>query len=231
MSDYNYKEFSTQGYDFSKSEGPNVGQKAQNFKLETVSGEFKNILDFEGDFLVFEMGSRTCPLFQGRRKKMKSFLDNYKNVSASILYVREAHPGDIIKAHKSYEDKKLSATALKNIDKEHRTIFIDGFDGKVHQAYGSKPDAVYIIDKAGFVRFKSDWNNPIATHKALKQLIDNKKVTAKNYFYPVNPIFAISILANAGKGSKSDFFRGLPFLIWTNVIKRNIKILIGKIKS
>jgi hypothetical protein len=56
-------------------------------------------------------------------------------------------------------------------------------------------------------------------------LIAGKKVTAKAYFRPPLPWKAIRTFKHAGKGSARDFFKGLPFLFWTNIIKRNLRLL------
>lgn len=100
--------------------------------------------------------------------------------------------------------------------------------GNAHKAYGSLPNAIYIIDKAGIVRFKAQWNNPVATRKALLALIDGKEVRIKSYFAPAKPSIVLSTAARAGKGSASDFFRGLPLLIWNNLIKLNIRTIFKK---
>ena len=228
MSGYNYDEFSPDDYDFDTVEGPSVGQKAPDFKLTTSDGRSQRLLNFQGDFLVLEMGSITCPLFQSRRGIMQSLEKIFPQASSAVLYVREAHPGVHIQGHKNFDDKLACATQLKTEDNETRTIFVDDFDGGAHQAYGSMPNAVFIIDKLGCVRFHSEWNNPSATRKALKALIAGKPVRAKSYFRPALPPVVLKTLGRAGEGSASDFFRGLPFLIWTNLVKRNLRILFGK---
>lgn len=67
MTSYNYDNFSTDDYEFDTVVGPTVGDKALDFELTTSTGEPKRLLDFDADFLVLEMGSITCPLFQSRR--------------------------------------------------------------------------------------------------------------------------------------------------------------------
>lgn len=230
MTNYNYDEFSTDDYDFDTAFGPDVGDKAPDFALTTASGETKNLLDFSGAFLVLEMGSITCPLYQSRRGIMET-LTHIDGVSSAVLYVREAHPGANIQSHKSFEDKKACATRLTTEDGESRTVFVDGLEGKAHAAYGSMPNAVFIINKNGCVVYRAEWNNPSATRKALIALLAGQAVTAKPYFRPALPTTVLRTLGNAGKGSAADFFKGLPFLIWTNIIKRNLRLLFGRAKT
>lgn len=230
MTGYNYSKFSTGDYDFERVIGPDVGDKAPDFSLATTDGEKKNLLDFKGEFLVLEMGSISCPLFQSRRGIMET-LDRQNGVSTAVLYVREAHPGVDVPSHKSYDDKAACATRLKTEDGETRTVFVDDLEGHAHVAYGSMPNAVFIINKNGCVVYRSEWNNPSATRKALHSLLAGRAITAKDYFRPAVPTTVFRTLSKAGKGSASDFFRGLPFLIWTNIIKRNLKLLFGRPKS
>lgn len=228
MTEYNYTDFSTDDYDFDSTDGVKLGGKAPDFRLNTAQGQQRNLLDFSGDFLVLEMGSITCPLFQSRRAIMQPLEQEFASVSSAVLYVREAHPGSDIPAHSSLEAKTACATRLMQQDGETRTIFIDDFDGRAHKAYGSMPNAVFIINKHGCVVFRADWNNPSATRKALTQLINKKTVTAKSYFRPAVPKVVFHTLGNAGKGSALDFFKGLPYLIWVNIVKRNLKLLFGR---
>ncbi|MVO16323.1 TlpA family protein disulfide reductase [Parasedimentitalea huanghaiensis] len=228
MPSYNYDEFSPDDYDFDTVEGPVVGQKAPDFELTTSDGRTKRLLDFEGDFLVLEIGSITCPLFQSRRGIMQPLQQEFPQISSAVLYVREAHPGVDIPGHQNFDDKLACATRLKSEDGETRTVFVDDFEGAAHLGYGSMPNAVFIIDRKGCVRFQAEWNNPSATRKALAALIAGKPVRVKSYFRPALPPIALKTLGRAGRGSAGDFFRGLPFLIWTNLIKRNLRLLFNQ---
>lgn len=228
MSSYNYDGFTTGDYEFDVEEGPAVGTKAPDAELTTSDGAAKRLLDFEGDFLVLEMGSITCPLFQGRRAVMADLSVSFEKISSAILYVREAHPGVGIPSHKNFQEKQACAARLQNEDAEKRLILVDDFAGSAHQLYGSMPNAVFIINKLGCVVFRSDWNNPRATTAAIKALVNNQHVNVKSYFKPVTPPTLLKILGRAGKGATLEFLMGLPVLIWNNIIKRNLRILFNK---
>lgn len=228
MSDYNYDDFSTDDYDFETITGPAIGEKAPDFTLLTSDGDSRSLLEFEGEFFVLEMGSITCPLFQSRRPAMEMLDRTIDGVSTAVLYVREAHPGDDIPSHKDLNAKLACASRLKTTDGETRLIYVDDFDGTAHQAYGGMPNAVFIINKKGCVVFRSEWNNPSATQKALVALKAGRDVAVKSYFRPATPGTALRTLRQAGKGSAPDFFWALPKLIWKNVIKRNLRLLFGR---
>lgn len=225
---YNYDEFSPSDYDFESNDGPEIGETAPDFLLTTTDGKERNLLDFDGDFLVLELGSITCPLFQSRRTGMETLANGFKNIDSVVLYVREAHPGALVPTHQTFEDKAACATRLKEEDGETRTVLIDSIDGDAHKAYGSMPNAVYIIDRQGRVRFRSPWNNPTATRKALAALTGGREVKVKSYFKPALPTIARRTLKNGGEGSGEDFYKGLPTLIWNNVVRYNLRLLLGR---
>lgn len=225
MSNYNYDNFSSDDYDFQNSIGPQVGEKAIDFELIDASGSPRDLLDFEGEFLVLELGSITCPLFQARRKTMMTLHDEFPQVSNVVLYVREAHPGKDIPMHKDLDEKISRAQLLRDGDGEKRMIIVDDIEGNAHQAYGSMPNAVFIINKYGCVVYRSEWNNAKATHSALKALIEGKPIRAKSYFKPSTPAVLMRTLNRAGEGSLPDFFKSLPYLFWQNIIKRNLRLL------
>lgn len=226
MAEYNYSSFSAGAYDLDQFRGPRPGSKAPDFTLHTADWIDQRLLDFEGDFLVLEMGSLTCPLFQGRRPGMARLVAQFPQACFRVLYVREAHPGAKIPAHQSQEDKVSCALALKE-DAEGRQILIDDAEGTAHRAYGGYPNSVFILNRQGCVLWFTDWNNPNATEKALRQLFAGHPATSKSLFKPVPPWVALRTLLQGGKGSARDFFEGLPVLIWKNLIKRNWRVLRG----
>lgn len=228
MSSYNYAAFSPDNYDFQSSEGPALGQQAPDFELDTSDGQRQRLLDFPTEFLLLEIGSLTCPLFQSRRGGMAQIVRDFPDVTSAVLYVREAHPGAQIPAHGSMDDKRACATRLSVDLNDPRLILIDDVAGSAHQAFGSMPNAVYVIDKQGIVRFKARWSNPNATRKALQSLQAGQAPSVKSYFKPALPWIVTSTTARAGKGSASDFFKGLPRLLWSVLIKTNLRILLGR---
>ncbi|OUS06856.1 hypothetical protein A9Q96_08830 [Rhodobacterales bacterium 52_120_T64] len=225
MTEYNYDRFSTSHYTLDNFQGPAVGRKAQDFPMQTTDGARRQLLDFAGDFLVLEIGSITCPLYQSRRGKMKTLTDDYPHTSFAIMYVREAHPGEARSKHEDAEGKLANARALQFEDGEGRTILIDDLEGHAHVAYGSFPNAVFIINKKHCVVYYSDWNNPTATGRALVNLKAGKPAPGMGMFLPATPSIGIATLKNAGEGAGMDFLQGLPRLFWENLVKRNLRVL------
>ena len=228
MTAYNYDNFSSDDYDFKASAGPQPGQKAPDFLLETADGARRHLLDFDGDLLVLEMGSLTCPLFQSRRGGMARLGSRDPRVAKAVLYVREAHPGAAIPAHRNADDKRACARRLVQEQGEARTVFVDDINGTAHQAYGGMPNAVFVINRNGCVLYRSDWNNPAATAAAVEALFAGKTVRARSFFRPPLPPVALRTFRQAGRGSAADFLRSLPWLIWHNLIRRNMGLLFNR---
>ncbi len=224
---YNYDSFDAKHYDLATFTGPALGSKAPDFSLSLADGGTARLLDFDTPFLVLEMGSLTCPLFQGRRPAMTALNAGAQDASFAVLYVREAHPGATIGAHNSQDDKQSCARNLMESDGEQRRIFVDDLGGQVHEAYGGFPNSVYIINRHGCVVYFSDWNNPTATATALTQLQAGKPANVRAFFKPVPPSVSLRVLGNGGRGAKMDFLRSFPNLIWHNLILRNIRLLFG----
>ena len=225
MSTYNYDGFSANDYDFDNATGPQAGEKAPKCEVYDLDGNPRQLLDFEGEFLILEMGSLSCPLFQTRRGKMQSLTVNGAPISSAVLYVREAHPGAKIPQHKSFDDKMSCAHRLKVEDGETRTVFVDDLEGTAHKAYGGMPNTVFIINRNGCVVFRAEWNDPTATQAALNALTDGRTPQIRSYFKPGLPLTSLRTLQRAGKGSGLDFLRSFPSLLWNNLIKRNIRTL------
>jgi len=228
MSDYGYERFTAQAYDLKTFTGPALGTKAPDFAVSLVDGTPRQLLEFDGQFLVLELGSVTCPLFQSRRGSMAQLVTAHPDVDFTILYVREAHPGAGVSQHKSIADKQACATRLARDDGENRLILLDDLAGTVHQAYGRYPNSVFILNRNHCVLFHADWNNPSATARALAALKAGRPAGGPGLFRPPLPPVAIKTLRRAGAGAATDFIKDLPNLIWNNIILRNLRLLGGR---
>ena len=228
MADYNYSKFNANHYELVDFNGPDMGEKAPDVTLMDLDGNPRRLLDFVEDFLVVEFGSITCPLFQSRRGKMAGISDEFPNVSSVVFYVREAHPGQGITSHTNMADKTKRGRQLRDVDGEGREILVDDMQGKAHSAFGNYPNAVFIINNNGCVVYRSAWNNAGATRRVLRRLNAGKSVRAEGMFVPPLPPIAIATFRQAGQGSAADFFRGLPRLAWNNLVRRNLRLLLGK---
>ena len=76
-----------------------------------------------------------------------------------FIYTREAHPGENVPSHDSFEDKLASATLLRDETGIRRDILVDDLDGTVHRAYGLTPNMTWVIAGGGRVAYKANWTS------------------------------------------------------------------------
>lgn len=83
-----------------------------------------------------------------------------------FLYTREAHPGEIVGPHRSFEDKLANARRLRDQVGIRRQILVDDLAGTAHHAYGLLPNMTWVIARGGQILYKSDWTsaNNIASY-------------------------------------------------------------------
>ncbi|MBN9660883.1 MAG: hypothetical protein J0H49_22005 [Acidobacteria bacterium] len=84
-----------------------------------------------------------------------------------VVYIQEAHASDmwqlpvnekdgvIFAAPKTQQDRSLVASACVRKLGLELPALIDGIDNAVDMAYTGWPDRLYVIDKDGYVRYKS----------------------------------------------------------------------------
>ena len=76
-----------------------------------------------------------------------------------FIYTREAHPGENVPHHESFERKLASATLLADEIGIGRDILVDDLDGTVHHAYGLMPNMTWVIGGGGRIAYKANWTS------------------------------------------------------------------------
>jgi hypothetical protein len=76
-----------------------------------------------------------------------------------FIYTREAHPGENVLYHDSFERKLACARLLAEEAGIGRDILVDDLDGTVHHAYGLMPNMTWVIDRGGRVVYKANWTS------------------------------------------------------------------------
>ena len=72
-----------------------------------------------------------------------------------FVYVREAHPGEIIPAHHTTREKTEAARLLRDEEDMHMPVLVDDLRGTIHRKYSLLPNPAFLIDRAGRVSFSS----------------------------------------------------------------------------
>ncbi len=229
FSSYNYEHFSRElfhdlaGTEFS---GPGPGERAPDFKATALDGETVRLSDFarkKNVLLVF--GSATCPMTAASIGGINELYDRFRGdeIEFLFLYVREAHPGEIIPAHGSMREKTEAARLLRDEEDMHMPVLVDDLRGSIHRKYSRLPNPAFLIDKSGRVAFLSLWSKPEGLGRAIQELISLQEDRSVDHAVvsggqdlampmPYSALYAYRALERGGKQSLSDFRQalGLP---------------------
>jgi peroxiredoxin len=153
---------------------PRPGDRAPSFEARTLAGECVNLKDYRGrKNIVLTFGSATCPQTAG---SLPGLNDLYKDRDADVefffVYTREAHPGEKLPAHQSYEDKLKAAELLREAEGLDIPILVDDVSGKIHRKYGKLPNPTFLIDKSGRIAFRSLGTRASVISKAIDELLE-----------------------------------------------------------
>ena len=212
---YNYNRFRMEAYRLEEFDGPDVGELAPDFTAETVDGRQVRLSDYRDRLVVLETGSYSCPMYVGNIMGMDQLARRYPEVKFLVLYVREAHPGSKVSAHRSMEDKAALARQVVSEEDEGREILVDDLEGSTHRAYGNLPDMVYLIGEDGTILLREQWNDPEIVEKALgrlrrKEPLHDLKPGANR---PPSPRITLRVLLRSGQDSLGDFLLQLPRMV------------------
>jgi peroxiredoxin len=177
---YNYKRFTNHILlaDAAKTgfgSGPEPGEQAPDFKGQTLDGETIRLSDYKGKSnVVLTFGSATCPFTAGSIAGVNNLFAEYADrddVAFLFVYVREAHPGEKLREHRSMKQKVRAAELFRSEEDVEIPVVVDDLDGKIHKKYGKLPNATYLIDKSGRVAFRSLWTRAKTVEEALEELL------------------------------------------------------------
>jgi peroxiredoxin len=229
LSSYNYGHFTRELFHElaqTSFSGPGPGEHAPDFKATTLDGETVRLGDYEKKknvLLVF--GSATCPMTAASISEINELYDRFRgdDVEFLFVYVREAHPGEIIPAHKSMREKTEAARLLRDEEDIQMPILVDDLRGSIHRRYSKLPNPAFLIDKAGRVAFLSLWSKPAGLGRAIQELLDVQEERRVDHAVvtggqdldmpvPYSALYAYRALERGGKQSLSDFRQalGLP---------------------
>jgi hypothetical protein len=154
---YNTPRFKVRQYDWDLFMGPAAGQPAPDFTVTDFDGTEVKLSDYRGGWVVLETGSSTCSMYTKNIPDMKALAAEYPDVEFLVIYVREAHPGERLREHRTFNEKISAAKLLKPRYKEFRRVLIDSLEGDMHRAYGVMPNVIYVINPEGVVHYRCNW--------------------------------------------------------------------------
>lgn len=232
--EYNYPHFRfAQEEDevaFWRDNAPPLGFEAPGFELPTLEGGTWSLEEHRGRPVVIEFGSYTCPIFCGHAQPMEQLTEQHPEADFIVIYVREAHPGEVTRPHESDADKVAVARRLAEVEGLRRTILIDDLAGSVHLAYGGGYDAGFVIDAQGHVVVRRFWNEPSDVRTALLTMREGLRpipVESTRFGWPSQrgPEGA-EMLVRGGVEAVRDFADGAP-----RRIARNLEVSTPEVRA
>ncbi len=176
--------------------GVGVGEEAPDFSLQDLKGRFVHLAQFrEISPLVLVTGSYSCPVYRSHLPALERLYERYQDrVAFYVLYTIEAHPkgspspytgGEWITAQNqrerlfvdqpaNYKARARLASRCQAALDSHIPVLVDGMDDAVWQAYGSAPNAAYLIDSAGIVQARQDWLEPALLERKIVEVLQEE---------------------------------------------------------
>jgi hypothetical protein len=138
-----------------------VGEKAEDFTLLRLDdGAGVRLADlWKSKPLVMEFGSFTWPYCSAEGPLLDAGAARHPEVNWAFIYTREAHPGEDVPHHDSFDRKLANARLLRDEIGISRPILVDDLTGTVHRRYGSMPNMTWVIDRGGRVAYRANWTS------------------------------------------------------------------------
>ena len=194
--------------------GPHVGQPAPDFVLADLAGNEVRLSDLCGQPVVLEFGSYTCPIFSDRVHAMEQLAREHAEAIFLVIYVREAHPGEHQRPHRSLVEKRSAAHKLAMEEALARRVLVDTLDGATHRAYGGAWNPVYVIGPDGRIALRQAWNHPQDVAAALDALKLGTNADVPDSIdmlrEPSRRPMGQQLLERGGIEALDDFYRSAP---------------------
>ena len=213
---YNYQRYRMSNYDLSSFEGPKAGEAAFDFTVHRMDGTEVKLSDYRGKWVVIETGSLTCPMYVKNVSKLNALKEKYDDVEFLMIYVREAHPGSRILPHQDLDDKIHRAEETKKDYGDSREFLVDNVDGTMHQAYGSLPNMVYVVNPEGNVIYRCDWAFANRIEQVLKNRGELNKEEHVSHMGAAPWIF-IPVTFKGGWNALWDLAIATPMILWKHL--------------
>lgn len=149
-----------------------VGAAAPEFEAQTLDGAMIRLSEFRGhSHVVLMTGAVTSPMCAFEAPELNRLQMDFagQGVAFFLLYTRESHPAENYGAHESFEQKLSYARDLQRLEDIRLPIIVDHLDGRIHRAYGVRPNALFVIHKDGRLVYRSN----MANHRELRQFLDD----------------------------------------------------------
>jgi Iodothyronine deiodinase len=167
--------------------------------------------------LLIVTGSLTCPMTMSSLPDLKTLQVQFgKDISFTLLYVREAHPGEQYPQPQALDQKISNAKTFAKNHSVSWPVIVDDIDGPLHHLLDTKPNSVHLINSEGSILFQSLWaGDDTAVKRAMAQLSNDVSITTPISQKMMSPFlrgvgFMDEILKLAGPRAYHELFLGAP---------------------
>jgi hypothetical protein len=176
VEEYNYDHFTREdalmdarGTITGRGVGP--GCIAPDFELEDTDGNTVRLSSLQGRPVLLRFSSISCPASIGSVKPFKElFLAWGGRVHFLDIFIRQAHPGPMVPAYRSFDQKMHDARTYRDSEELPWPVLVDDLEGRVHQAYGLLPNPAYVLSSEGRIAFYDLWSHAPTVFRALEDL-------------------------------------------------------------
>ena len=152
-----------------------VGFLAPDFELETTTGKTVRLSDKRGQIAVFMFVAMTCPPARTQVDLWKGLYEKYdvNDVEIFFIYSRERHAGERgypeLKETTTTSERMAYAKMLSEITAV--PVAVDPIDERTLKDYGMVPNAAFVVDREGFIVFKSQWADIRKIEQVVQELL------------------------------------------------------------
>ena len=156
---------------------PRPGERLPQIDLPTAEGGRFRTSEATGRPVLLVTGSYTCPMTASSNPLLKDLHDRFGDrIDFVMLYVREAHPGELKDQARTAEQKRERARTLQERDGLPWTIAVDDPNGSTHRRFDEKPNAAYLTDRNGTIVYRSLWAGDVhGLEEALEAVARGKR--------------------------------------------------------
>ncbi len=198
--------------------GKDPGWQMPDFDLPTVSGVRIRKADFMGRRpVLFTFGCMTDPMTASASPVLKALYRDFgESVAFVTVYVREAHPGELLPQPSTDEWKHRHAKMLRDRDGIPWTVAVDDLEGGFHRALGANSNAAHLMDSNGNVAFRTLWSNDACVlREALEAIVSGRSDHPFERTRAVVPLVrgltrVDEVVRAAGPGALHDLRREAP---------------------
>jgi hypothetical protein len=177
VEDYNYGHFTrdtalTDARKTFSGKGIGPGCVAPDFELDDTDGNSVRLGALLGHPVLLHFSSISCPATIG---SVRPFRELFREWGAAVqfldIFVRQAHPGPMVPAYTSNDQKAHDARTYREAEDIPWQVLVDDLEGTVHQVYGMLPNPTFLLTAEGRVAFYDVWSHAPSVYRAIEDLL------------------------------------------------------------